>query len=158
MSHGKAPSDLGILPGMSEASRDPILYGPEHVRRYRETNGAEGHHWARGTTVLLLTTTGRKSGEQRTTPLIYREIDGRYVIVASNGGAKNHPAWYSNIRADPRVVAQVGSEMFPALAHTANDAERPMLWSEMTDVWPDYDDYQKTTDRIIPVVVLVPNT
>ncbi|QVQ54913.1 nitroreductase family deazaflavin-dependent oxidoreductase [Spiractinospora alimapuensis] len=135
-----------------------MLYGPEHVRRYRETNGAEGHHWVRGTTVLLLTTTGRKTGEKHTTPLIYREIDGRYVIVASNGGAENHPAWYLNIQADPAVVAQVGSEMFPALASTASDAERPMLWSEMTEVWPDYDDYQKTTDRIIPVVVLEPNT
>lgn len=143
---------------MSEASREPILYGPEHVRRYRETNGADGHHWARGTTVLLLTTTGRKSGQERTTPLIYREIDGRYIVIASNGGAKSHPAWYLNLQADPSVVVQVGSEMFPGRARSATDAERPMMWSEMTEAWPDYDDYQKTTERIIPVVVLEPNT
>jgi deazaflavin-dependent oxidoreductase (nitroreductase family) len=130
------------------------LFGKEHVDRYRETDGQEGHEW-KGTTVLLLTTTGRRSGEQRTTPLIYQlDGDDRYVIVASQGGAPTHPGWYHNIADDPNVEVQVWGDRFSATASTAEGEERERLWKVMTATWPAYDDYQARTDREIPVVVL----
>ncbi|GAA4920588.1 nitroreductase family deazaflavin-dependent oxidoreductase [Streptomonospora salina] len=132
-----------------------MLFGKEHVERYRATDGAEGHEW-NGTTVLLLTTTGRNSGEPRTTPLIYRPDGGAYVVVASNGGAPDHPQWYKNLQADPQARVQVGAEEFGARARTAAPGEKSRLWSSMAEVWPQYDEYQKSTDRDIPVVLLEP--
>jgi deazaflavin-dependent oxidoreductase (nitroreductase family) len=132
------------------------LFGEEHVRRYRETGGAEGHIWREGSTVLLLTTRGRRSGEPRTTPLIYAEDDDRYVIVASKGGAPEHPGWYRNIEQDSQVELQVLDRVFPALARTATGEERERLWRKANDVWPHYDAYAELTDREIPVVVLEP--
>lgn len=130
-----------------------MLFGREHVERYTETDGAEGHDW-QGTTTLLLTTTGRKSGRRHTTPLIYREYDGAYLVVASNGGADEPPAWYLNLQADPRVEVQVLADRFTAAARTASPEEKPAMWQTMTATWPAYDDYQKKTTREIPVVVL----
>ncbi|GAA4507237.1 MULTISPECIES: nitroreductase family deazaflavin-dependent oxidoreductase [Nonomuraea] len=132
-----------------------MLYGKEHVRRYRETGGAEGHDW-NGTTTLLLTTKGRKSGEPYTTPLIYQPHGDDFVVVASKGGDPSHPDWYKNLAADPEVEVQVRSDRFKARARTATDEERPELWRLMTATWPDYDEYTKKTDRKIPVVVLEP--
>ncbi len=132
-----------------------MLFGQDHVKRYIETGGEEGHDW-RGATVLILTTTGRKSGEQRSTPLIYRKWHDDYLLVASQGGAPAHPAWYLNLSADPDVTVQVHDQRFPAHARTATADERPELWSIMTEDWPGYDDYQRKTDREIPVVVLEP--
>jgi deazaflavin-dependent oxidoreductase (nitroreductase family) len=129
------------------------LYGGEHVRRYRETDGEVGHEW-RGTNILLLTTTGRRSGEERTTPLIYQPYDGDHLIVASQGGAPDPPAWYLNIQEDPTVELQIKDDRFKARARTAGPDEKPGMWRTMTDVWPAYDDYQERTDREIPVVVL----
>ena len=136
---------------MSEAES---LYGEEHVRRYRETGGEVGHRWKRGSKILLLTTRGRKSGEQRTTPLIYEEDGDRYVIVASQGGAPTHPGWYRNLAKDPNVELQVRDEVFPARARTAEGEERERLWQVVNHQWPDYDSYQTKTEREIPVVVL----
>ncbi len=130
-----------------------MLFGQEHVKRYRATDGAEGHEW-RGAHVLLLTTTGRRSGDEHTTPLIYSERDGDYVIVASRGGAPSHPAWYLNLDADPEVEVQVLSDRFPARARTAAGEERSRLWKLMTESWPAYNDYQAKTEREIPLVVL----
>lgn len=129
------------------------LFGKEHVERYRATDGREGHDW-KGTTVLLLTTTGRRSGEQRTTPLIYQQDGDRYVLVASQGGAPDHPGWYHNLTADPEAELQVWGERFKARAHTAQGEERERLWKLMTATWPAYDGYQARTEREIPVVVL----
>lgn len=134
-----------------------MLYGKEHVQRYRETDGQEGHDW-NGTTVLLLTTTGRKSGTQRTTPLIYQRHGGSYVVVASDGGAPDHPSWYHNLQTDPTVEVQVKGERFKAGARTATPQEKDELWRLMTKAWPGYDEYQTKTDREIPVVVLDPLT
>jgi deazaflavin-dependent oxidoreductase (nitroreductase family) len=131
------------------------LFGKEHVDRYRETGGEEGHDW-KGTVTLLLTTTGRRSGEERTTPLIYQRNGDRYVIVASQGGADEHPAWYLNLSADPNVEVQVKDDRFEATASTAEGEERERLWELMTATWPAYDRYQTKTDRQIPVVVLTP--
>jgi len=136
---------------MSEAEN---LFGDEHVRRYRETGGEVGHVWREGSTILLLTTTGRKSGEPRTSPLIYAQDGDRYVIVASKGGAPEHPGWYENLAQDPNVELQVKDEVFPARARTAEGEERERLWRKANEVWRHYDEYQTKTDREIPVVVL----
>ena len=130
------------------------LFGQEHVQRYQETDGAEGHVWRNGTTTLLLTTTGRKSGNQYTTPLIYTFDGDNPVIVASQGGTPDNPDWYLNLVANPHVDVQIKGEKFHAHPHTAEGEERERLWKQMTAVWPDYDEYQKKTDREIPVVVL----
>jgi deazaflavin-dependent oxidoreductase (nitroreductase family) len=132
----------------------PELFGPEHVRTYRETGGERGYIWREGTTILLLTTTGRKSGEPRTMPLIFREDGDRWVIVASKGGYPNDPGWYKNLLESPDATIQVLDEEIPVRASTAAGAERERLWKLMTEVWPDYDAYQGNTDREIPVVVL----
>lgn len=130
-----------------------MLFGQEHVDRYEETDGEEGHDW-QGTTALILTTTGRKSGEERSTPLIYQERDGAYLVVASKGGADEPPAWYLNIEEKPEVTIQVKAERFPVRARVADAQEKPDMWRTMTAAWPAYDSYQEKTDREIPVVVL----
>jgi deazaflavin-dependent oxidoreductase (nitroreductase family) len=130
------------------------LFGDEHVKRYRETGGEVGHDWKRGSKTLLLTTTGRKSGKQSTTPLIYENDGDRYVIVASKGGADEHPGWYLNLEKEPAVEIQVKDEVIPARAHTAEGEERERLWNLAAQQWPDYNSYQQNTDREIPVVVL----
>ncbi len=136
---------------MSEAEN---LFGDEHVQRYRETNGEVGHIWRRGSKILLLTTTGRSTGEPRTKPLIYEHADDAYVIVASKGGAPDHPDWYQNLQRNPVVELQVKAEVIRARARTATDEERKRLWRLAAEQWPDYDVYQTKTDREIPVVVL----
>jgi deazaflavin-dependent oxidoreductase (nitroreductase family) len=135
-------------------SEAETLRGPEHVRRYRETDGEVGHIWRRGSKVLLLTTRGRKTGNPGTTPLIYEKAGSAYVVVASRGGAPDHPGWYENLVRDPNVEVQVLGDVFPAVARTATGDEREELWRLATRQWPDYDLYQSRTDRVIPVVVL----
>jgi len=137
----------------SMAQSDDELFGPQHVRVYRETGGERGYHW-RGTTILLLTTVGRTSGETRTTPLIHRTDGDRWVVVASKGGAPKNPGWFENLRANPDVSIEVLADTVPVRASTAEGEERDRLWSMMTEVWPAYDDYQAKTERQIPVVVL----
>lgn len=131
-----------------------MLFGQEHVKRYLETDGAEGHDWQGDTSILVLTTTGRRSGEQRSTPLIYGRRGDDYLIVASKGGAPAAPAWYENLVANPDVTVQVRADRFAARARTATPEEKPELWKTMTAEWPAYDEYQSKTDREIPVVVL----
>lgn len=131
-----------------------MLFGQKHVERYLATDGAEGHEWQPGVLTLLLTTTGRKSGEPRTTPLIYGEHGDNPVIVASKGGAPEHPAWFLNIEDEPEVDVQIAAEKFHATARVATPEERAELWEQMTEIWPAYDDYQEKTDREIPVVIL----
>jgi len=133
-------------------SDDDQLFGPEHVRVFRETDGERGYHW-RGATILLLTTRGRSSGELRTTPLIHRVDGDRWVVVASKGGAPANPGWYENLRANPDATIQVRGDEIPVHASTADGEERTRLWSLMTEVWPAYDEYQTRTEREIPVVV-----
>ncbi len=130
------------------------LFGEEHVQRYRETDGAEGHLWREGSTVLLLTTTGRRSGEETTTPLIYGLDGANPVIVASKGGAPEHPGWYRNLVKTPEAEVQILGERFRVRARDAEGAERERLWELMNGIWPHYAEYQTKTDRAIPVVVL----
>jgi len=130
------------------------LFGEEHVRRYRETDGEEGYTWREGSKILLLTTTGRKSGNDTTTPLIFGMDGDNPVIVASQGGAPDHPGWYKNLLAHPDASVQVRGERFAVRARTAEGAERDELWRLMNRSWPNYDTYATRTDRVIPVVVL----
>jgi deazaflavin-dependent oxidoreductase (nitroreductase family) len=120
---------------------------------YRETGGERGYEW-RGTTILLLTTRGRRSGEPRTTPLIHRTDGDDWVVVASKGGAPENPSWYENLLAEPDAEIQVQAEVIPVHASTADAAQRARLWPLMAEVWPAYDEYQARTDREIPIVVL----
>jgi deazaflavin-dependent oxidoreductase (nitroreductase family) len=130
-----------------------VLFGQEHVDRYRATDGQEGHDW-QGTHTLILTTKGRHSGEQRSTPLIYGQHGDDYLVVGSQGGAPKHPGWYLNLSDNPEVEVQVKGDRFTARARTATPEEKPELWKIMTEQWPAYDEYQQKTDREIPVVVL----
>jgi len=134
-----------------------------HLELYQRTNGAEGHFvdftrggGSRETPCLILKTTGRKSGEAKLLPLIYGEDAGRFVIVASKGGAPKHPVWYLNLDADPKVSFQVGDKKYQGEAHTVKGAERERLFKMMAGVYPPYSDYQARTEREIPVVVLEP--
>ncbi|MDQ2959578.1 MAG: nitroreductase family deazaflavin-dependent oxidoreductase [Candidatus Dormibacteraeota bacterium] len=131
-----------------------MLFGKEHVDRYIATNGEEGHDWREGAPVLILATTGRRSGEQRSTPLIYGQNGADYLVVASKGGAPKPPDWYLNLEEHPAVTVQVKADRFTARARTATPEEKDELWEIMTDIWPHYDQYQARTDREIPVVVL----
>jgi deazaflavin-dependent oxidoreductase (nitroreductase family) len=130
-----------------------MLFGREHVSRYVETDGREGHDW-NGVQTLILTTTGRKSGRKISTPLIYGRRGDDYLVVASKGGADQPPAWYLNLQADPEVEVQVLADKFAARARTATADEKPALWRQMAQIWPDYDNYQRKTERSIPVVIL----
>jgi deazaflavin-dependent oxidoreductase (nitroreductase family) len=130
-----------------------MLYGKEHVEKYQETDGTEGHDW-NNTTILLLTTKGRKSGKSYTTPLIYQRFGDDYLVVASKGGDADHPEWYKNLVTNPDVEVQVKGDRFKARARTAGEAEKPEMWRVMTATWPAYDEYQQKTQRPIPVVVL----
>ena len=138
----------GSVPGT-----DISLLGAEHVRVYRETNGETGYLW-NGVPTLLLTSTGRKSGEPRTIPIIYTPTDAGYVIIASKGGSPTHPKWYLNVLEDPHVEVQIKAEQFAATARTAASPERERLWAEAVKAWPNYDIYQSRTERQIPVVVI----
>jgi deazaflavin-dependent oxidoreductase (nitroreductase family) len=131
-----------------------VLFGQEHVERYEATDGEEGHDWQKGSTVGILTTTGRKSGEPRKTPLIYGRTNGDVMVVASKGGSPEPPAWYLNLKENPEVQFQVKGDRFTARARDATPEEKPELWKRMTAQWPDYDEYQQNTDREIPVVIL----
>jgi deazaflavin-dependent oxidoreductase (nitroreductase family) len=133
----------------------------DHLRRYIESDGKDGHMWDSAPVggpgpipTLLLTTTGRKSGKPIVMPLIYGEADGNYVIVASKGGAPQHPGWYLNLTAKSEVEVQVLANRFRAKARTATGAERARLWEKMAVIYPPYNAYQKKTEREIPVVVL----
>lgn len=130
------------------------LHGASHVERYLETNGEDGFFWREGTTILLLTTKGRKSGEDRVNALIFRPWGDAFLVVASKGGTDQPPAWFLNLSADPSVFVQIKGERFAATARVATAAEKPDMWTEMTAAWPDYDRYQTLTSREIPVVVL----
>jgi deazaflavin-dependent oxidoreductase (nitroreductase family) len=139
-----------------EVTDSPVGWVAEHTRRYVESGGEDGHEWRPGVPTLLLTTTGRRSGMKRRTALIYGRDNTDYVLVASNGGTPDHPAWYLNLEADPEVEVQVLDATLPATARTVTGEERERLWALMRQIWPSYDDYQTRTDREIPVVVVTP--
>jgi deazaflavin-dependent oxidoreductase (nitroreductase family) len=128
---------------------------PAHVHLYRLTGGRVGGR-LRGVDILLLDHVGRKTGTRRTSPLLYIEDGENLVIVASKGGAPKHPAWWINLRANPRTTVQVGSERRQVRARQASPEERARLWPRLLEVWPDYEAYQERTSRKIPVIILEP--
>jgi deazaflavin-dependent oxidoreductase (nitroreductase family) len=134
---------------------DYSLFGDEHVRQYEATGGKVGHDW-NGTSCLVLRTIGRKSGKTRKYALIYGRDGDDYVIVASKGGAPDHPGWYKNLLAHPDVEIQVWDKVIAVTARTGSAADKARVWATMTAQWPDYDSYQKSTPRDIPVVLLRP--
>ncbi|OBJ16163.1 nitroreductase [Mycobacterium colombiense] len=143
---------------MSEPGYTPpdlLLVGEDHVRAYRETGGETGYLW-NGVPTLLLTVTGRRTGRELTSALIFGRDGDDYLVVASMGGAPRHPSWYLNLQANPAAGIQVQADELAVVARTASAAEKPRLWKIMTDVWPNYDVYQSRTDRDIPVVLLTP--
>jgi deazaflavin-dependent oxidoreductase (nitroreductase family) len=151
---------------MTDAKLAPNLPGwmVGHANRYLSSGRIDGHMHKPtqpgrpDITVpsLLLTTTGRKSGEKFIFPLYYGKTGDSYVVVASKGGAPQHPGWYRNLLANPEVDLQVGTEKFKARARTATGEERTRLWQVALKFWPPYADYQQKTEREIPVVVLDP--
>lgn len=140
----------------SKVVDSPTDWVKSHIDTYVRTDGEEGHEFRGGAPILLLSVLGRKSGVWRRTALIYGRAGDAYVVVASKGGAPAHPAWYGNLVAHPEVHVQVKDAKFTARARVASGPERSRLWALMTGIWPDYDAYQATTGREIPVVVLDP--
>jgi deazaflavin-dependent oxidoreductase (nitroreductase family) len=125
-----------------------------HVAAYRASGGRIGKKF-RGAPCCLVDHVGRKSGEQRTSPLIYTRDGDSVVLIASKGGHPKHPAWWINLRANPETRVQVGDERWQVRAREVSDeAERTRLWEQMVAVYPPYDDYQAKTDRKIPVILL----
>jgi proline iminopeptidase len=150
-------TDARLAPNLPEWMRD-------HATRYISSGGTDGHMYRtslpdRAEMVvpsLLLTTAGRKSGERFIFPLFYGRVGDSYFIVASKGGAPEHPGWYRNILANPDVEIQVGTATMRARARTAAGEERARLWEKALEFWPPYSEYQRKTEREIPVVVLDP--
>jgi deazaflavin-dependent oxidoreductase (nitroreductase family) len=127
----------------------------EQVEQYEATDGREGGE-LEGVPCVILTTVGRRSGKLRKTPLMRVERDGNYAVVASMGGAPTHPVWYLNLVANPEVMLQDRDLLRTYRAHVAEGDEKADWWRVATAVWPSYDDYQASTDRDIPLVVLEP--
>jgi F420H(2)-dependent quinone reductase len=152
---------------MSEAKLPDNLpqWMKDHTKRYLSSGGTDGHMYTISQpgrpqlTVpsLLLTTKGRKSGDKWLFPLFYGEAGKSYFVVASKGGAPEHPGWYRNLKANPEVEVQVGTKKMKAKARTASGMERAELWKKALVFWPPYADYQtKAGQREIPIVVLDP--
>jgi deazaflavin-dependent oxidoreductase (nitroreductase family) len=121
------------------------------IERFRAGGEIEGMHRDR---IVLLTTTGARTGQRRTTPMMFHRDGGRLLVVASNVGAPKHPDWYRNLVADPRVTVEVGDETYPAVAATLEGAERARAWSRLKQSYPFFADHEASTERIIPVVAL----
>lgn len=143
------------LEGTYEPS--PWDFVADQVRRYEETGGREGAE-LRGKPCVILWTRGRQSGAIRKTPLMRVRDGDSYAVVASLGGAPQHPVWYLNLVADPHVSLQDGPELRDYAARVVQGPEKAAWWSRATEVWPDYDNYQARTHREIPLVVLEPVT
>ncbi|WP_431961551.1 nitroreductase family deazaflavin-dependent oxidoreductase [Actinacidiphila sp. bgisy160] len=143
------------MPLVGEYQPSPEQWVRDQVELYESSGGTDGTT-LRGRPVIVLTTLGAKSGRIRKTPLMRVEHDGRYAVVASKGGAPRHPVWYHNLVADPRVELQDGPVRQDMTAREVTGDERAQWWERAVEAWPDYAEYQKNTDREIPVFVLEP--
>ena len=121
------------------------------IEQFRAGGEIEGMHRDR---IVLVTTTGARTGQRRTTPMMFHRDGGRLLVVASNVGAPKHPDWYRNLVADPRVTVEVGDETYPAVAATLEGAERARAWSMLKESYPFFAGHEASTERIIPVVAL----
>ncbi|MGY5135705.1 nitroreductase family deazaflavin-dependent oxidoreductase [Streptomyces nigrescens] len=143
------------MPLQGEYEPSPAQWVRDQVELY-ETSGGEEGTTMRGMPVVILTTRGAKSGKIRKSPLMRVEHDGTYAVVASMGGAPRHPVWFHNLVADPRVELQDGPMRRDMTAREVTGTEKALWWGRAVEAWPDYDEYQKKTDRQIPVFVLEP--
>lgn len=139
----------------SVSARLTQLFTRAHVFLYRRTNGALGSRMG-GISVLLMTTTGRKSGKQRTTPVFYVADGDRFLIVASNGGRGSLPNWWTNMRDSGQAQIQVGARRLQVRGRQASVDERPQLWQRVVAAYTGYEQYQQATDYPIPVIILQP--
>ena len=123
---------------------------------YKKTDGKLGGKFLKGAAVALLTTTGRKTGEPRVSPLLYLRDGDRVILVASQAGAAKNPMWYLNLKANPKVSIQIKDEVLELTARDATEAERAEYWPKLVEMYSSFDDYQSWTDRVIPVVICQP--
>jgi len=138
-----SPSTKVIMKWMSRAQ----------TALYKASDGKLGGKFLKGAAVALLTTTGRKTGEPRVSPLLYLRDGGRVILVASQGGAAKNPMWYLNLKANPKVSIQIKDEVLALTARDATEAERTEYWPKLVEMYSSFDDYQSWTDRVIPVVI-----
>jgi deazaflavin-dependent oxidoreductase (nitroreductase family) len=143
------------MPLSGDYEPSPSAWARKQAELYERTNGAEGTE-LRGRPVIVLTSVGAKTGKLRKTPLMRVEHDGRYAVVASLGGAPQHPVWYCNLKANPHVELQDGDTKRDYTAREVTGDEKDEWWARAVDTWPDYAKYQAKTDRVIPVFVLEP--
>ncbi|GIF69090.1 F420H(2)-dependent quinone reductase [Asanoa ishikariensis] len=143
------------MPLSGEYAPSPSDWARKQAELFESTEGAEGNT-LRGRPIILLTSVGAKSGKIRKTPLMRVEHEGEYAVVASKGGAPTHPVWYHNLVAHPHVELQDGAVRKDYVARVATGDERAAWWQRATATWPDYDEYQTKTDRLIPIFVLTP--
>ncbi len=139
--------------GQDEKSTDYNDFNRQLIEEYRANRGKVTGIFA-GAPLLLLTTTGARSGQPRVAPLVYTTDNGRWIVIASKGGAPTHPDWYYNLRANPEVTVEVGAESFPARATITTGAERQRLFDQMASRMPNFAEYQRNTVRQLPVIVL----
>lgn len=145
------------MPLLGEYEPSPAQWVRDQVALYESSGGTEGTT-IRGMPVVVLTTRGARSGKIRKSPLMRVEHEGTYAVVASQGGAPQHPVWYHNVVADPRVELQDGPVHRDMTAREVTGEEKALWWARAVEAYPDYDDYQRKTDRRIPVFVLEPAT
>ena len=143
------------MPLSGEYAPSPSAWARNQADQFEASGGAEANT-LRGVPIIVLTSVGAKSGKLRKTPLMRVEHEGQYVVVASKGGAPEHPTWYYNLVANPHVELQDGPVKKDYRAHEASGAERDVWWERAVAVWPDYADYQTKTDRLIPLFLLSP--
>ncbi|MCU1438001.1 MAG: glycosyl transferase family 2 [Naasia sp.] len=146
---------VGVMPLTGEYAPSPSEWARTQAEQFEASQGAEANT-LRGRPIILLTTVGARTGKLRKTPLMRVEHDGEYAVVASKGGDPSHPVWYHNLVANPQVELQDGAVKKDCRAREVSGEERAVWWQRATATWPDYDAYQKRTDRIIPVFVLTP--
>jgi F420H(2)-dependent quinone reductase len=154
------PQDRPLTPFQERLGRVAVQWmAAVNTAALRLGHGRVASHVPGGAPICLLTTTGRRTGRSRTVPLLYLPLRGdQLVVVASRGGTSTNPAWYLNLRADPRATVEVEASRREMVAREATATERAELWPELTAVYPRFDTYQRRTTRLIPVVILRPSS
>jgi deazaflavin-dependent oxidoreductase (nitroreductase family) len=153
--HHRIGGKMLAMPLEGEYAPSPWSFAADQVDLIEKSGGTEGTE-LQGAPVVVLTTRGAKTGKIRKAPLMRVEHEGKYAVVASLGGAPKHPVWYYNLVAHPEVTLQDGPQIIDMTARELSGAERAEWWKRAVEAWPAYDDYQKKTERVIPVFVLEP--
>jgi deazaflavin-dependent oxidoreductase (nitroreductase family) len=151
----RAACSVPAMPLQGEYERSPAAWAADQAELYETTGGDQGRMMM-GKPCVVLTSKGRRTGKLRKTPLMRVEHDGAYAVLGSLGGAPKNPVWVYNVRADPHVTLQDGSEIRDLRARELTGDERAAWWARAVEAWPDYDRYQERTDRVIPVFLVEP--